>query len=948
MNKLAVLTDSVLTVTEEPLICSECGAAARIARGNCVNCLLLEGVADEGESSSETFGSVLDEAHVPDQHWHLGNYEILGEIGRGGMGIIYRARQRHSQRIVAVKRILSFHSGSHERVQRFRREAEAAASLDHPNILPIFEVSESADGCPFFSMKWATGGSLREVGPSLRARPRESVQLIAKVARAIEFAHSQGILHRDLQPGNILLDSRGEPMVSDFGLVKWMGDESELTVTQSTFGTPGFIAPEQAEGSAADLTAAADIYGLGAVLFNLLAGRPPFLGANALTVLRQAAENDAPKLRTLAPELNRDLETIVSRCLERDPKARYRSAAELAEDLERWLDGRPIRARPVLPPAQLWRWSRRNPTLAATAAICLALGVAVISLLRSPAPSAPGVPVPDKSIAVLPFENLDHNPENAFFADGMQEDILADLSKVADLKVISRSSVRDYRPEKPRDLRAIASELGVRHLLEGSVRRSDGRVRISAHLTDTTTGAQLWAEQYDRDLPDVFAIQSEIAQRIASQLQARLSPKEAATIKAKPTIDMVAYELYLRAKEISERPGISTAERTKSQVELLDQAVTRDPAFVSALCLLSRVHVYSYWSNHDHTPARLEAARAALNSAARLQPDSGEVHLTRGIFHYWGYRDYIPALAELEQAGAVLPNDARVPYFIGLITRRQGDWNRSTRALEQSRMMDPRNDLVLFDLARTNYFAQKRYREAAETAESVLAWKPDAFDFHLARAKVDVASRADLGRWRAVAWGDVAKTAEPDLLAFERLELALAERDFAAAAAALATHKVPEFNWAGYVTPHDWYKGLIASGLGDSARAQASFAAARETVAALVAQRPDDAKAQIILAEIEARLGRKEEAIAAGERALSLRPVSKDAVDGPNIMCRLAGVYARIGDIAHALDLLEVAVGMPGATNFGALKIDETWDPLRANPRFDAIVAMLAPEAVSR
>jgi tetratricopeptide (TPR) repeat protein len=289
-----------------------------------------------------------------------------------------------------------------------------------------------------------------------------------------------------------------------------------------------------------------------------------------------------------------------------------------------------------------------------------------------------------------------------------------------------------------------------------------------------------------------------------------------------------------------------------------------------------------------------------------------------------------------------------IPYFTGLITRRQGDWNRSTRALEQARMMDPRNEIVLFDLARTNYFAQKRYRKAAQAAESVLAWKPDAFDFHLARAKVDVASRADLARWRAVAWGDVAKTAEPDLLAYERLELALAERDYAAAAAALATHKLPEFNWAGYITPHDWYKGLIASGLGDTARAQASFAAARETVAAIVEQRPDDAKAQIILAEIEARLGRNKEAIAAGERALSLRPVSKDAVDGPNIMCRLAGVYVRAGDVDRALDLLEVAVGLPGALNFGALTLEETWDPLRGNPRFDAIVATLAPKSGSR
>jgi tetratricopeptide (TPR) repeat protein len=229
-------------------------------------------------------------------------------------------------------------------------------------------------------------------------------------------------------------------------------------------------------------------------------------------------------------------------------------------------------------------------------------------------------------------------------------------------------------------------------------------------------------------------------------------------------------------------------------------------------------------------------------------------------------------------------------------------------------------------------------------SESVLTWKPDAFDFHLSRAKVDVASRADLKRWREVVWGEAAKSAEADLLAFERLELALAERDYDAAAAALATHQLPQFSWAGYITPHDWYQGLIALGRGDKEAAQASFAAARETVAAIVQQRPDDAKAQIILAEIEARLGRKQEAIASGERALALRPIAKDAVDGPNIMSRLSGVYAQVGETNRALELLELATRMPVATNYGALKLEETWDPLRGQPRFEAILASLAPK----
>nr|MDQ2869089.1 serine/threonine protein kinase [Verrucomicrobiota bacterium] len=292
------ISDSPAGVLDNPTACKQCGATIRAARGTCVNCLLLGATEDEGESSSEEFERVLSEADVSDTHWHLGNYQILGEIGRGGMGVIYRARQRHSRRIVALKRVLGYHADSHERLHRFRREVEAAASLDHPNILPVYEVGQE-DGSPFFSMKWATGGSLRDVAPSLRNNPHACVQLMAKVARAIDYAHGKGILHRDLQPGNILLDSRGEPQVSDFGLAKMVGEESDLTRTVTTFGTPGFIAPEQAEGRAADLTPAADIYSLGAIFFHLLSGRPPFLGTNPLSVLRQAADEPAPRLRSI-------------------------------------------------------------------------------------------------------------------------------------------------------------------------------------------------------------------------------------------------------------------------------------------------------------------------------------------------------------------------------------------------------------------------------------------------------------------------------------------------------------------------------------------------------------------------------------------------------------------------------------------------------------------------
>src|SRR5438128_5393335 len=407
MNALGIF-DSVRIQTDVAA-CAKCGSTARIANGLCVSCMLEPALEGDG-NGGESLAAALAEIDVRDADWRAGNYQILEEIGRGGMGVIYRARQRHSRRIVALKRVLSHHADSRETLARFRREAEAAASLDHPNILPIYEVSEGEDGLPFFSMKFAPGGSLVDAASVLRNEPRRSVALMAKVARAVQYAHCQDILHRDLKPGNILLDGRGEPLVSDFGLAKWLDTTSDVTRTLTIFGTPGYIAPEQARGARAQLTSAADVYSLGAILFDLFTGQAPFLGEHALAVIQQASEKPAPKLRSLAPALDRDLETICARCLEREANARYHSAGDLAEDLERWLEGRPIIARPVPPPVRVYRWSRRNPKLAGSLAAVVILGGAGLAAIITSSRLSSIVQraeIARHSVAVIPFEDLD-------------------------------------------------------------------------------------------------------------------------------------------------------------------------------------------------------------------------------------------------------------------------------------------------------------------------------------------------------------------------------------------------------------------------------------------------------------------------------------------------------------------------------------------------------------
>jgi TolB-like protein/tRNA A-37 threonylcarbamoyl transferase component Bud32 len=494
----------------------------RLDTGVCVSCLLRKGLETGGEVSKTVYETVLDELDGRDKPWQLGNYEILEQIGCGGMGVIYRARQRHSRRIVAVKRVLSYRADSHGALQRFRREAQAVASLDHPNILPIYEVSESEDGLPFFSMKLAEKGSLAENAASLRDEPRKCVQLMVKVARAVEYAHSRGVLHRDIKPGNILLNDRSEPLVSDFGLAKLLDGKNDLTKSLTTFGTAGFIAPEQANGAAADVTPAADVYSLGAVLFNVLAGRPPFVGSNPVSVIRQASETPAPKLRTLSRGngIDRDLETICARCLERDPKARYQSAGDFAADLERWLDGRPIVARRVSPPARIWRWSQRNPKLVGAATAGLLLGAAAVWLFRGELFQAPQFNPPDRSIAVLPFTDSSETKDQGYLCDGISEEVLDTLAQVDGLRVAGRTSSFSL---KGKNTKEVGEKLNVGNVLEGSLQRQGNRVRVIAELIDARNGFRVWAETYERELDDAFALQGEIARSISDALKVKLA-----------------------------------------------------------------------------------------------------------------------------------------------------------------------------------------------------------------------------------------------------------------------------------------------------------------------------------------------------------------------------------------------------------------------------------------
>jgi serine/threonine protein kinase/tetratricopeptide (TPR) repeat protein len=669
--------------------------------------------------TTETLEEVLDELDVRDADWRVGNYQILEEIGRGGMGVIYRARQRHSRRIVALKRILSYQTESQETLVRFRREAEAVASLDHPNILPIYEVSESDDGLPFFSMKFAAGGSLLDAARALRNDPRRIITLMAKVTRAVQCAHLQGILHRDLKPGNILLDGRAEPLVSDFGLAKWLDTSSDITRTLTIFGTPGYIAPEQAKGPAKSLTPAADIYSLGAVLFDLFTGRTPFLGEHALAVIKQAGEKPAPKLRTLAPLADRDVETICAKCLEREPQARYRSAGDLAEDLERWLEGRPIIERPVSPPVRIWRWSKRNPTLAASIAACLVLGTAAAVWqiqTRHLAATVREEQVGAHSIAVLPFLDLDTARAAESFLPELSRSLGNEMSKLGPSRVISLEGQKEYAGAgNQNDIKNSAKASHCRAVLTGTTRSLQGKVRISIRLIDGARGDVLFHRIFEI-APDAPSGR-EVWKLLSNNFYTILNSEDNALLNSEidPGLrNATTRELILAGQEFQNRDTIADFDRA---IERFEKAVVQEPA--SALASASLALAYTNRAGFKPDPQLLEKAELTARSALKLNPEIGEAHLAlAGLIYQRGH--YGEALEEALLAIEFAGFDPRPAGLIGNILKARGDPIRALAwfAIQKYGQLKPADgEALLGDCLATigeDEKAEKVYQRTAE------------------------------------------------------------------------------------------------------------------------------------------------------------------------------------------------------------------------------------------
>ena len=929
-------------------VCATCGKSITHPGpdGECVRCLVSFGFLAEdhevergGEHNKVRLGP-LRYAHF-EVEVNADGFPMI--LGSGAMAVTYRARDTILNSTVALKVIGRKLAENETARARFLREARAAARIQHPNVARVIHYGDQ-DGECFYAMELVEGETLEErvrrEGP---LSVGDALEVTLQVARALLAAEKCSVVHRDLKPSNIMVGTyesgRMLVRVIDYGVAKVLapGSESGVEQTQAGFiGTPAFASPEQFNDSGQlQVDTRSDIYSLGVVFWFLLTGQTPFAG-KTLEEVRTKQREELPIEQLKSRHVPAPVAALLMSMLAVDPTGRPQTAHDLLGQLENCY----VRFEPAAR-------RRRKRVVVTSAGLALALAVAVVAVfVYQRTASASEL---DRAIAVLPFENLSSNAEDRFFAIGIQDEILTKLASLADLKVIARTSTESYET-KPVDLRTVGRQLAVGRVLEGSVQRSADKVRVNVQLIDTRTNAHLWASSYDRKLDDVFAVQSEIAKTVAEQLQAKISPNEKKTIERAATADLNAFDLYTRAKTLllSLSFNVNQQQKLRQAVELLNQAVGRDPAFYEAYYQLVYAHGAAYGVLGEHTPARLALTEAALQAATRLRPDAGETRLARAQYLYRCLREYNGALAELELARRTLPNDPRVVELTGYILRRRGQQEEGVRNLERSIELDPRNPFTLQQLA-LSYQALRRYPEQAAVLDRALIIVPNDVATKASRALVDFNWKAETGSLHetidSILAGDPGAISDA---ADAWFQCALAERDPAAAERALvALGDNPCWGDGPVLLGRSFGEGLLARMMKDEARAHAAFTKARLEQEKMVQARPDYGPPLCVLGLIDAALGRKEEALQEGRRAIELSPVEKDSIQGSQMLVYFAVIAACVDEKDTALQYLAAngqSYGGQTVASYGALKLLPFWDALRGDPRFEKIVNSLAPK----
>ena len=917
------------TLEKELLHCEQCGAPMESSSSalGCLNCLLLG-----GSNAAGTEGRRY-------QHYEicLRDDDTLCELGRGAMGVTYRALDINLDAEVALKVISTHFSNNRDARERFRREARVAARLRHPNVASVYHFGETETHQCFYAMELIEGETLearvRRDGPLTVAM---ALEVATQVARALMAASNHGLVHRDLKPSNLMIvanDSGSTDTLTvkviDFGLARAGIETANVSdeMRASFSGTPEFASPEQFNAGKVTLDARSDIYSLGVTLWYLLCGKAPFAGGASTEFRTQQMHRQPPLEQLVAAKVPPPVANLLRSMLATDPDARPQSARELLDKLRECRET--VEARPR---------RRRQLQLTAFAGLLLiatAFGLTNYFSHRQQAKAVAALP--EKSVAVLPFENQSDSQEDAFFADGMQDEVLTSLVKIKELKVIGRSSVMGYRDPARRNLREIGQQLGVAHVLEGSVRRAGDRVLLRVSLIDTRDDHQLWAERFDRTLAGAITLQSELATEIAAVLQAKLAPQEKENLEAKSTENSEAYLLYLRARAREtgadkDKPDVGAAE------QLYEQAIALDPKFALA-CARASIATSKISSNFrtvddGKDPVRVAKARTEANEAIRLAPTLGEAHLARALCFFLAEQNSEAALKELAIAETTAPNEPEIFRFFGAIYREQGRWRESIANYQRAQNLDPRNADMAIGNMRT-YMLVRDWRAAAAAVNRAREIEPNA-GFVLLYLHAVQAYAGDFAAARTT----LAKLpADFGPRLFLNWDWNMTVRDFVAAekfAAAMDDGEEKTNCLA-----------MTALARGNVGLAHQLFETLRPDAEAGVRDQPNDAELRASLGTLYAYLGRKEDAIRESLHALDLATAGKKPGVIVQMECALALVYARIGETAQAISLIEHLLTTPGAVTVSSgmrsvthveLRHRWEWDPLRSNPRFQKIV----------
>jgi serine/threonine protein kinase/Flp pilus assembly protein TadD len=862
-------------------------------------------------------------------------YLIEEELGRGSSATVYRAQDLRHGRRVALK-VLHSALGAALGAERFQREIRTHARLHHPHILPLFDSGTAGDRL-FYTMPYVEAGSLRDrLHRRGRLQLEEVTRLADEVASALGYAHAHGVIHRDLKPENIMISPTGEAILADFGIAyalesgadgqRGSGAGDRITETGVTVGTPAYMSPEQAAGEER-LDGRSDQYALAAVVYESLTGEVPFAGPNARAILAHKLTSVPRRLREARPEIPQAVEQALSRALSRQADDRFESI----EGFSRALTTRPV-------PAPRWLNHRRVVLMVGLLAI-VGIGTLAGGLFRPSREvigTGPATWEPDRVLVVLPFKNLGP-PDDQYFADGLTEEITSRLAGLSGLRVISRTSADQYRGST-KSLKEIGSELGASHVLEGSVRweRSPaeraGRIRVTPQLIQVTDDSHLWADSYEEELTEVFRIQSEIAERVTAALDVALRAPERAALASAGTRNAEAYDFYLRGNEYAARSyGRSFIE---ASANLYQKALALDPNFALALARLSRAHSAMYWFNFDHTPARLDSAKRAVDAALRISPDLPEARAALGYYYYWGSRNYGRGLDEFEAARRRQPSNSDILAAIGYVERRRGQWERAIERLREAVRYDPRSQLLTLDLADT-YMSARNYPEAERLFDRAIELAPELAEPYAYKAMLYLTWKGDLIRARAVIGQalnrvSAGRLAEA-LMIPDAISASLLTSDSVFAASVDA---VRPSAFDGDTAKYHLLLAEAADFRGDTAGVRAHGDSARVWFERTVRSQPADAELLARLGLAYARAGRKADAIRTGLRAAEMLPPSLDANSGPMVATRLALIYAVVDEPERAITTLAPLLSMPSWISPAELRSDPIWAPLRQHPRF--------------